>query len=93
MTQPATTNQSQRGLPKVQEGMVVSNSMQKSVVVAIATQKKHRRYGKYLTRTKRYMAHDETNQCQVGDRVAIVQTRPLSKNKCWRVQKIVEKAR
>ena len=67
--------------------------MNKSIVVAVATQKRHRRYGKYLTRTKRYMAHDETNQAQVGDRVAIVLTRPLSKNKCWRLQKIVEKAR
>lgn len=82
----------QRGLAKSREGYVVSNKMDKSVVVAIVTPKKHPQYGKYVRRTKHYMAHDEKNECQEGDRVRIIETRPLSKNKRWRVQEIVEKA-
>ena len=93
MAEAAEVQKAERGLPKVQEGTVVSNRMQKTIVVAVVTQKRHPRYGKYLTRTKRYKAHDETNQCNVGDRVAIVRTRPLSKDKCWRVQSIIERAR
>ncbi|MCB0323488.1 MAG: 30S ribosomal protein S17 [Bdellovibrionales bacterium] len=81
-----------RGLPKMQQGTVVSNKMNKSVVVAVVTHKRHPQYGKYIRRTKRYMAHDETNQCNEGDQVMIVQTRPLSKSKRWRVQSIVERA-
>ena len=81
-----------RGLMKAYEGYVVSNSMNKSVVVAISSQKKHSQYGKYVRRTEKYMAHDETNSCQIGDRVRIVETRPLSKCKRWKVQSIVEKA-
>ena len=81
-----------RGLKKAREGYVVSNTMDKSVIVAITRQKKHPQYGKYIRETKKYMAHDETNSCQVGDRVSIVETRPLSKRKRWRVQAIVEKA-
>ena len=81
-----------RGLSKTQEGFVTSNKMNKSVVVSIVSHKKHPTFGKYVRRTKKYMAHDERNECQVGDRVLIVETRPLSKNKRWRVQKIVEKA-
>ncbi len=81
-----------RGLSKLREGIVVSNKMDKSIVVSIETFKKHPQYGKYMRSTKRYMAHDERNECAIGDRVAIVETRPLSKNKRWRVQSIVEKA-
>ena len=81
-----------RGLVKSQEGYVASNKMNKTVVVTVTSQKKHGQYGKYLRRTKKYMAHDEKNECQVGDRVLIVETRPLSKNKRWRVQSIVERA-
>ena len=77
---------------KTHEGYVVSNVMDKSVVVAVSRQKKHAQYGKYVRQTKKYMAHDESNSCQVGDRVQIVETRPLSKRKRWRVAKIVEKA-
>lgn len=82
----------ERGLQKTREGLVTSNKMNKSVVVTVTTFKKHASYGKYVQRSKKYMAHDETNDCQVGDRVLIVETRPLSKNKRWRVQKIVERA-
>jgi small subunit ribosomal protein S17 len=81
-----------RGLAKVREGQVTSNKMDKTVVVSIVTQKKHFRYSKYVKRTKKYMAHDQENQCQIGDRVRIIETRPLSKNKRWRVQEVLEKA-
>ena len=91
MEQQAEKKQ-QRGLMKTREGYVVSNTMNKSVVVAISRQKKHAQYGKYVRQTKKYMAHDEQNSCQVGDRVLIVETRPLSKCKRWRVQAIVQKA-
>lgn len=83
---------SKRGMRKAQEGQVVRNTMDKSVVVSVVTLKKHAQYGKYVRRTKRYMAHDEGNECQVGDRVKITETRPLSKCKRWRVQTILEKA-
>ena len=81
-----------RGLKKSRQGYVISNKMDKSVVVAVVTHKKHPQYGKYVRRTKRYMAHDENNECNEGDRVNIVETRPLSKRKRWRVQAIVERA-
>lgn len=81
-----------RGLSKTEEGIVTSNKMDKSVVVTIVSYKKHAAYGKYVRRTKKYMAHDERNECQVGDKVRIVETRPLSKLKRWRVQEVVERA-
>jgi small subunit ribosomal protein S17 len=81
-----------RGLMKTEEGIVSSNKMNKSVVVSIVSYKKHPTFGKYVRRTKKYMAHDEKNECQIGDRVRIVETRPLSKNKRFRVQKILERA-
>lgn len=89
---PSEPNLSQRGLMKTREGMVVSDKMDKTVVVAIVAKKMHRAYGKYIQRTKHYVAHDEANSCGVGDRVRIVESRPLSKTKRWRVQVIVEKA-
>lgn len=84
--------ESTRGLEKVREGVVASNKMQKTVVVEVETQKRHAQYGKYVKHTNRYLAHDEGNECQIGDRVQIVETRPLSRNKRWRVRKIVERA-
>ncbi len=84
--------ESKRGLLTSQEGYVTSNKMQKSVVVSIVTYKKHPAYGKYVRRTKKFTAHDEKDECQVGDRVRIVETRPLSKTKRWRVQDILERA-
>lgn len=81
-----------RGLRKTREGIVASNKMDKTVVVSIVTQKQHPQYKKYIKRTKRYVAHDEKNECQIGDRVRIIESRPLSKTKRWRVQQIVERA-
>lgn len=77
---------------KTQEGLVVSNKMAKTVVVAITRQVKHVQYGKFISRTRKYVAHDEKNACQVGDLVRIVETRPLSATKRWRVQEILQKA-
>lgn len=74
-------------------GIVVSNKMDKTVVVAISIKKKHPIYGKYITYTKKYKAHDEKNECNVGDTVQIVETRPLSKDKYFRIQSIVERAK
>lgn len=81
-----------RGLAKLRQGKVVSNKMDKTVVISVTTPKKHAQYGKYVLSTKKYVAHDEKNECQVGDTVSIVESRPLSKTKRWRVNQIVEKA-
>ena len=77
---------------KVREGVVIRDKMDKTVVVAVHRLVKHARYGKYIKRRSHYKAHDEANSCQVGDRVLIAETRPLSKDKRWRVRSIVEKA-
>ena len=74
-------------------GLVTSDKMDKTIVVTIATKKMDRLYKKYVTRTKKYMAHDENNDAPVGDTVRIVECRPLSKNKCWRLAEIVERAK
>ena len=74
-------------------GLVTSDKMDKTIVVTIATKKMDRLYKKYVTRTKKYMAHDENNDAHVGDTVGIVECRPLSKNKCWRLAEIVERAK
>ena len=78
---------------KVREGTVLSAKMDKTVVVAIVRAVRHRRYGKTMQRTTRLYAHDETNDVREGDRVRITETRPLSKNKHWRVTEILERAR
>jgi len=74
-------------------GLVTSEKMDKTIVVSISTKKMDRLYKKYVTRTKKYMAHDENNDAHVGDTVRIVECRPLSKNKCWRLAEIVERAK
>jgi small subunit ribosomal protein S17 len=74
---------------KVREGLVVSNKMAKTVVVAVETRKVHPLYKKAVRRTKKYKAHDEDSACKIGDKVRIVETRPLSKEKRWRVTEIV----
>ncbi|MCQ2573509.1 MAG: 30S ribosomal protein S17 [Treponema sp.] len=74
-------------------GLVTSDKMDKSIVVSITTKKRDRLYKKYVTRTKKYMAHDENNDAHVGDTVRIVECRPLSKNKSWRLAEIVERAK
>ena len=78
---------------KVREGIVVSDKMDKTVVVAEATMKLHKLYKKRLKATKKYKAHDENNACNVGDKVKIMETRPLSKDKRWRVVTILERAK
>ena len=78
---------------KVREGIVVSNKMDKTVVVVEETMKLHKLYKKRVKTSKKYKAHDEKNECGVGDRVQIMETRPLSKDKRWRVVTILEKAK
>ena len=82
-----------RGTRKTRVGLVVSDKMEKTVVVAIDRRVPHPVYGKMVTRTKKFQAHDEENSAKVGDRVRIMETRPLSKHKRWRVVEIVERAR
>ncbi|HEU5184462.1 MAG TPA: 30S ribosomal protein S17 [Gemmatimonadaceae bacterium] len=82
-----------RGARKTRVGVVVSDKMQKTVVVAIERRFPHPLYGKMVTRTKRLKAHDEENSAKVGDRVRIMETRPLSKDKRWRIVEIIERAR
>ena len=82
----------ERNLRKVMIGTVVSNKMDKTVVVAVETSEKHKIYGKVQKRTYKLKAHDEKNECQEGDKVKVMETRPLSKDKRWRVVEIMEKA-
>ena len=84
---------SERNLRKTQVGMVVSDKMDKTVVVAILDSVKHPLYKKIVKRTVKFKAHDENNSCGIGDRVQIMETRPLSKDKHWRVVEIIEKAK
>jgi len=87
----ATTEE--RNARKVREGVVVSNKMDKTAVVAVVERVRHPKYAKFVLRTKKLYAHDETNDVQVGDRVRVMETRPLSKNKRWRVVEVVERAK
>ena len=84
---------SERNLRKTRVGIVTSDKMDKTVVVSIKDKVKHPLYGKIVNRTLKVKAHDETNQCGIGDRVMIMETRPLSKDKRWRVCEIIEKAK
>jgi small subunit ribosomal protein S17 len=92
-TSVAESSQPQPGRRKVRMGLVVSNKMNKSIIVTVVRRVRHPLYKKYFNKTKRYMAHDETNDCRVGDTVRIVETRPLSANKRWRLDAIVERAK
>ena len=83
----------ERSLRKTRVGMVVSSKMDKTVVVAVEDNVKHSVYGKIIKRTLKLHAHDENNECGVGDRVEVMETRPLSKTKRWRVTQIIEKAK
>ena len=78
---------------KVREGLVSSNKMDKSIVVKVERKLKHPKYGKFLKRTTKLMAHDDQNSCNMGDKVKVLETRPLSKNKCWRLVEIIERAK
>jgi small subunit ribosomal protein S17 len=82
-----------RNLRKERVGTVMSSGMEKSITVAVQRKVKHPMYGKYMGKTTKFMAHDEKNECGVGDTVRIMETRPLSKNKCWRLVEIIEKAK
>ena len=82
-----------RNLRKERIGVVTSNKMDKSIVVAQVTRVKHPLYGKFVLKTKKFHAHDETNDCNIGDTVRIMETRPLSKTKCWRLVEITERAK
>lgn len=82
-----------RKLKKEKTGIVTSNKMEKSIVVAVERKVKHPKYGKFIKKTSTFIAHDENNACNIGDKVRIMETRPLSKNKCWRLVEILEKAK
>jgi len=85
--------ENKRNLRKERIGLVVSNKMEKSIVVAVKRKVKHPIYGKFVNRTTKFYAHDEQNTCNVGDTVRIMETRPLSKTKCWRLVEIIERAK
>lgn len=82
-----------RNLRKERIGVVVSNKMQKSITVQVERREKHPKYGKFVKKTSKFAAHDENNDCNIGDTVRIAETRPLSKNKCWRLVEIIERAK
>ncbi|MBP5540482.1 MAG: 30S ribosomal protein S17 [Bacteroidales bacterium] len=83
----------ERNLRKERIGVVVSNKMDKSIVILVERKVKHPKYGKFVKKSTKFMAHDEKNECNIGDTVRIMETRPLSKNKCWRLVEIVERAK
>ncbi|HKL66345.1 MAG: 30S ribosomal protein S17 [Bacteroidales bacterium] len=83
----------ERNLRKERTGIVVSNKMDKSITVAVKRRVKHNVYGKYLNKTKKFLAHDEENTCNIGDTVRIMETRPLSKNKSWRLVEVIERVK
>jgi len=82
-----------RNLRKEKVGVVVSDKMDKSIIVAVKRKVKHPMYGKYVNKTTKFRAHDESNTCNTGDTVKIMETRPLSKTKCWRLVEIIERAK
>lgn len=82
-----------RNLRKERVGVVVSDKMDKSISVIVERKVKHPMYGKFVKKSKKYLVHDEKNDCGIGDTVKIMETRPLSKNKCWRLIEIIERAK
>ena len=91
--EPATSAETERAARKVREGTVVSNAMDKTAVVAVVDRVRHAKYNKFVLRTKKLYAHDETNDVNVGDKVRVMETRPLSKNKRWRITDVLERAK
>ncbi|RAU83867.1 30S ribosomal protein S17 [Pontibacter arcticus] len=83
----------ERNLRKERSGKVVSNKMDKSITVLVESKMKHPMYGKFVSKSTKFMAHDEKNECNIGDTVRIQETRPLSKNKNWRLVEILERAK
>jgi small subunit ribosomal protein S17 len=82
-----------RNLRKERVGLVTSNKMDKSITIAVERKVKHAMYGKFLKTTAKFMAHDEKNDCNIGDTVKIMEIKPMSKNKCWRLVEIIERAK
>ena len=82
-----------RNIRKARIGVVTSNRMEKSIVISEVKRVKHPMYGKFVLKTKKYVAHDEKNDCNIGDTVKIMETRPISKSKCWRMVEIIERAK
>tara|TARA_B100001248_G_scaffold260134_1_gene247596 strand:- start:840 stop:1097 length:258 start_codon:yes stop_codon:yes gene_type:complete len=82
-----------RNLRKERIGIVTSNKMEKSIVVSEVKRVKHPMYGKFVLKTKKYVVHDDLNDCNIGDTVKIMETRPISKTKCWRLVEIIERAK
>ena len=82
-----------RNLRKERVGVVVSNKMDKTIVIAVERRVKHEKYGKFIKRRSKFTAHDEENTCNIGDTVRIMETKPLSKNKCWRLVEIIERVK
>ena len=85
--------ENKRNLRKERIGVVTSSKMEKSVVVSVERKVKHEKYGKFVKKTTKFVAHDEKNECNEGDTIRIMETRPLSKNKCWRLVEIIERAK
>ena len=83
----------ERNLRKEKVGVVTSNKMEKSIVVSVERKVKHPKYGKFLNKTTKFVAHDDANTCNIGDTVKIIETRPISKNKCWRLVEVIERAK
>ena len=92
-TTSATTDEALRNSRKVREGIVVSNKMNKTIVISIVERVRHPRYSKFVQRTKKLYAHDEANDAQIGDRVRVMETRPMSKQKRWRLVEVLERAK
>ena len=92
-TNSAMEENKSRNLRKERVGIVVSNKMNKTIVVAEKRKMKHPIYGKFVNKTSKFHAHDEKNDCNIGDLVKIMETRPLSKSKCWRLVEIIERAK
>ncbi len=82
-----------RNLRKEKIGLVTSNKMDKSIVVSVERKVKHPKYGKFVKKTTKFIAHDDANACNIGDTVKIMETRPISKNKCWRLVEVLEKVK
>jgi len=82
-----------RNLRKERTGLVVSNKMDKSIVITVERKVQHAMYGKFVKMTSKFMAHDDKNDCNIGDTVRIMETKPMSKNKCWRLVEIIERAK
>lgn len=94
MAEETTTETAeQRSARKVREGLVVSNKMDKTLVVAVVERVRHPKYGKFMMRTKKLYVHDESNDANIGDKVRVMETRPLSKSKRWRLVEVMERAK